>query len=172
VFSSSAWIPVPLDSTCRAHSCCWILATCSHDCHDGAPRTLRSFAAGAAVYVDVRIGSSSSSVHSLHKQMQTVLQSIRRREPILTSSRVTDVVFHPQERVGQMRTSWDVGAAIKDGGGGRSDAIAKTLRNSGPTARWPGCLQFTGSDMSMPRRLRLTSHRLAHSVESNQTFRR
>jgi ABC-type amino acid transport substrate-binding protein len=41
---------------------------------------------------------------------------------------VSDARFHPQERVGQMRTAWDVGVAVKNGGGASlSDAIGKTL---------------------------------------------
>jgi ABC-type amino acid transport substrate-binding protein len=41
---------------------------------------------------------------------------------------VTDVEFHLQEQVGQLRTAWDVGMAIKDGGGtSLGDAIGKTI---------------------------------------------
>jgi ABC-type amino acid transport substrate-binding protein len=41
---------------------------------------------------------------------------------------VTDVEFRPQEQVGQLRTAWDVGMAIKDGGGANlGDAIGKTI---------------------------------------------
>jgi ABC-type amino acid transport substrate-binding protein len=47
---------------------------------------------------------------------------------LLTEQRVSDVMFHAQERVGQMRTAWDVGIAVKEGNGtGLRDAVAAAL---------------------------------------------
>jgi ABC-type amino acid transport substrate-binding protein len=41
-----------------------------------------------------------------------------------------DLAFHPQPPVGQMRTAWDVGIAVKEGAGtGLRDAVAGTLES-------------------------------------------
>ena len=47
---------------------------------------------------------------------------------LLAEQHISGVLFHPQEQIGQMRTTWDVGVAVKESGSNSlSDAVAKIL---------------------------------------------
>jgi ABC-type amino acid transport substrate-binding protein len=61
-------------------------------------------------------------------QVDAVMGPKGQLQGLLSGLGMTGVSFHPQERVGQMRTSWDIGLAVKrDGGAGLSEAVGKAV---------------------------------------------